>query len=375
MAPTFGTFHVNYRVLAIVLIVALPALAIGSLLVLGTGQSRLREAYGQQLTQLAERTAAAADAYVFRRIIDVAILAKVPTVADAAASGSLAPSDPEAVRELDRQWQLESAPPPTLAGLYDTAASRFLRDVTRSDPIYSEVLLTDRHGALVAASGVTSDYLQADEPWWNEANSTGQVSVGDVQWDESARVFAINIAVPVLDPVSQLPIGVLKAAANVRELFAAISGLQSGEGAEPVLLRTDGSIVFSRQSADPNARFYAIELLREQLQTIQPGDPDYQLFFRAQSREQSPQLVAIASTQLAQSYPQLPWLVAVSASEAELFAPVREQARNLLLWFATMAVVALVIVLALSIRVAVPRNESMEMHLVEHAETERHEEG
>ena len=317
--------RINYRVIAVVLVVAIPALFVGTAIVMGIAQSQLRESYGRQLTQTAERTAAVADAYVFRRIIDVAILARVPAIREEAAAASSSPMDLEAVHQLDEQWQLESAPPPSLVGLYQNPSSRFLREVTAADPIYSEVLLTDRQGALVAASGVTSDYYQGDEPWWQETAGTGQVSIGDVQWDESARVFAIDIAMPVLDPADDSFVGVLKVVADSRELFAAIGGMQAAEGAEPVLLRTDGSIVFSRQSTDPDTEFYAVELLREQLQTVQPGDPDYRLFFRAQSRAGRAQLVAIASTQLGQSYSNLSWLVAVSALEAEAFAPVRAQ--------------------------------------------------
>lgn len=257
--------RINYRVLAVVLVVAVPALTVGTVIVSGITQSRLRESFGRQLTQTAERTAAAADAYVFRRIIDVGILAKVPTLREVAATASRAPRDLEAVLQLDRQWQLESAPPPSLVGLYENAASRFLRDVTAADPIYSEVLLTDRQGALVAASGVTTDYYQGDESWWREAVGTGRVSVGDVEWDESARVFAIDIAMPVLDPADDSVVGALKVVADSRELFAAIGGMQAAEGAEPILLRTDGSVVFSQQSTDPEAQFYAVELLREQL--------------------------------------------------------------------------------------------------------------
>ncbi len=369
--------RINYRVLAVVLVVAVPALAVGTVIVSGITQSRLRESFGRQLTQTAERTAAAADAYVFRRIIDVGILAKVPTLREVAATASRAPRDLEAVLQLDRQWQLESAPPPSLVGLYENAASRFLRDVTAADPIYSEVLLTDRQGALVAASGVTTDYYQGDESWWREAVGTGRVSVGDVEWDESARVFAIDIAMPVLDPADDRVVGALKVVADSRELFAAIGGMQAAEGAEPILLRTDGSVVFSQQSTDPEAQFYAVELLREQLQTVQPGDPDHQLFFRARSRAGRPQLVAIASTQLGLSYPNLSWLVAVSAPEADAFAPIREQGWNLLLLLVGTAVVALAMVLWMSARVAAPPDPdaaAMDMHLVEHPKVARTDE-
>ena len=63
------------------------------------------QAFGLQLSQVAEHTAAAVDAYVFRRILDVSMMARVPTLRQAAAAGSAVPLDAERVKRLDREWQ------------------------------------------------------------------------------------------------------------------------------------------------------------------------------------------------------------------------------------------------------------------------------
>ena len=138
-------------------------------------------------------------------------------------------------------------------------------EVAQNDTIYSELLLTDVMGRLVAASNVTSDYLQADEDWWRDTFSRGGPHISDAQWDESAKTYAIEIAVPVFAPGSAEIAGVLKAVTNSREMLAAVSGVRFGRTGEAVLVRKDGSLVVGRQAVPPDARFFAAPLLRESL--------------------------------------------------------------------------------------------------------------
>jgi hypothetical protein len=156
----------NTRVLTAVLLVALPVLLIGLVIVLSIGQSRLRETHEARLAQDAEFTAATVDAYVFRRILDAALLGRVPDVRKAAAEGDSTPFNQSATMDLDRQWQADRPGTAAKTGILKTAASSFLADIVGHDTVYREVLVTDRHGRLVAASNVTSDFYQADEDWW-----------------------------------------------------------------------------------------------------------------------------------------------------------------------------------------------------------------
>ncbi len=365
----------SQKVLISLLIAALPVLVIGGFFALGVGQSQLRASFSQQMAQVAERTAAGVDSYVFRRMRDVSLLAKVPDVRQAAVAGSGEPWDPEAVRELDQVWQAEQGPPPRLADLLEQPASRFLREIASDDPIYREILLTDRYGRLVAASGITSDYFQADEEWWRtsyDGGLIGRVTISDLQWDESAQVFSVDITVPVIDPSEDRLVGILRVVSDSREMFAAIAGA-SASGVEAVLLRDDGSVVFSPRTADPTiTQFFAADLLRERLQAVQEGDPQYRVAFSARGSDGTSQLVALAPTQLGTSFPNLPWLVAVSQPETELFSPIQAQATNLLLVLAVTALLVLALGAWFSFHLTAPlEEEDVAMHLVEHPETPR----
>ena len=361
--------NIDYRAVAILLIVALPTLAIAGAVAVGVGQAQIRDSYSRLLGRMAQQTAAAVDAFVFRRIADVATLAKVPVVRDASEAASADPLDPQRVSEIDQVWRRHVGLPPDVMHLLDSPASHFLQDLVSGDPIYDELLITDRYGRLVAASGVTKDYYQGDERWWREAVSSRRISVSDVVWDESAQVFAIEVAAPI-EARSGGVVGVLNAVINTRELFAAVTGVYAAGTGEAVLVRRDGTVVFSQASVDPTVHYFAATLLRDHLQGVQPGNAEYQMSFRATGADGQPQIVAIAPSQLARSFPQLQWVVAVSESEHTLFAPVRAQVTNLLLVLAIVAILFSAMTLWWSARLAAPPDPDlpeMELRLEKHA--------
>ena len=383
MALNHRHIRINYRVFTVLVLVAVPLLAIGALVVLGIGQAQSRDTYGAHLEQIAERTAAAVDTFVLRRIIDVSLLARVPEVREAALTGGRIPFDADTVRQIDQQWQRQQTPPPTVGNVLSNAASRFLRDVAQNDTIYSELLLTDAQGRLVAASEITSDYFQGDEEWWRDAFNRRGPHISDVSWDASARTYVIEISVPVFAPGSDEIAGVLKAATNSGEMLATISGVRFGESGEAALVRKDGSLVYSRRTVEPDARFFATALVRESLglsgapapgqpepPTDRATDPQFRTHFSAQMPNGRKASVAIAPTQLGISYPNLPWLVAVHEAEDELFAPLRAQIWNFLMLLTLVTVAVLVFALWFSMRFAAPPLD-IDMQLVKHARVHR----
>lgn len=366
------TAHVprfNRRVLTVFLLVGLPILFLGVALVLAVGQVQLRDNYGQHLGQVAQQTAGAVDAYVYRRILDVSLMGRTPEIRQAAAAASTRAFDAAEVQRLDQQWQQAKAPPASLQGLLDSPTSRYFADIVSHDQIYREMLLTDRQGRLIAASNPTSDYFQADEDWWQSASADGrrgQVSVTDVRWDESSQRFAVEIAVPVPAPGSEDFAGILKVVADSREMLAMVGGVELGGTGEATLLRENGSIVFSRRLTKPDAKFFATDAVKERTAALNEGGPQKYMFFSATSWDDEPQLVAVAGSQLARSYPNLKWFIAVSQSERELLAPVRALAWYLLAALGLTALAVLIFALWFSMRIAEPP-VGADMHLVEHA--------
>jgi hypothetical protein len=369
---------INTRVLTAILLIALPVLLIGAAIVIGIGRSRLQNAQSVRLGQVAEYTAGAVDAYVFRRILDAAVLARVPDIRRAAAEGNARPFDPKATAELDQEWQKNRAATVERTGLLASPASQFLADLARNDSVYREVLVTDRYGRLVAASNLTTDYFQADEDWWIRSfdNGHGRVNMGDVRRDESAGVYAFEIAVPVPAPSGDGVAGVMKIVADSREMLAGIGGLEFGTSGEAMLVRANGSIVYSRHPLGESDRFFAADLLRENLERrAQRKDPPGPIAFAAADPNGGDRLVVVAPSQLGRSYPDLTWFVALSVDRDELLAPFQSLVWYLVLVFALTAIAVLAIALWLSLRLAAPPfDPAVDMHLVEHPRVARAEE-
>ena len=369
----------NTRVLTAFLVVALPVLLVGAAIVIGIGQARLRDTQTRRLAQMAEYTAGAVDAYVFRRILDAALLARVPDIRRAASEGNGQNFDAARVKQMDQQWQTDRAATAVRSGLLTTPASQFLADLVSNDSVYREVLVTDLKGRLVAASNATSDYYQADEQWWVKAfdNGRGRVSVTDVERDESAHVYAFEIAVPVYAPGRTELAGIMKIVADSREMLAGIAGLELGATSEALLVRPDGSIVFRRRPHGENDRFFATDLLRERLEErAARHEPPGTLTLEAKTPEGPDHIVAIAPSQLAQSYPELPWMVALSIDREELAAPFQSLLAYLILVFALTGIAVLAIALWMSQRLAAPVTDpAYDLHLVEHPTLPRMEPG
>ncbi len=363
MSP--ARLRIDLRVLTMFLVVALPLLALGVILVLGSGQARLRDSYGRHLAEVARQTAATVDAYFFRRILDVSILARVPDVQRVSASESQRPPNADEIRNLDHQWTTERVLPstPLVTQIMTNPAARFFAGIAEHDSIYREIMLADRFGRLVAASNRTSDYYQSDEDWWKEAfddGVRGRVSISDVLWDESARVFAIDIAVPVLDPVTGNLVGILKTSADTREMLAAVAGIQLGSTGQAVAVREDGVIVFGKPQTSSRERpqFFAADLLRERLGAARKTmTPEFVTHFSARDADGHNQLIGIAPSQLGRTFPHLSWWIAVYQADEELLEPVRNQFWHLLLVFALAVIAVLGLALWFSMRLAAPALE------------------
>jgi hypothetical protein len=360
----------NRRVLTVILLVGLPVLVMGTAIVLSIGQARLKEVQTARLAEMAEYIAGSVDAHVFRSILDAAVLARVPEIRQAAAGGNAQPFDERATLELDREWQRDAAATAKRTALLDSPAARFLADLSRNDPVLREILVTDRHGRLVAASNITSDYFQADESWWIQAfdQGRGRIEITDVNRDESAGIYAFEIVVPVPQPSGDQLAGVMKIVADSREMLAGIGGVEFGSTAEAMLVRPNGSIVFRRRPHNPDDRFFAADLLRERLESrARLKEPRGSIRFDAQADEGTNRLVVMAPSQLVQSYRNLDWYVALSVDRNELIAPFQSLIWYLMIAFAFTVIAVLSIALWFSLRLAAPAiDPAVDLHLVDH---------
>ncbi len=146
------------------------------------------------------------------------------SLAESNASFAATGSPEEIIRQIDGRW-LSSDPdmPGSVAfNLIHNPAADVLRSImdidqkSESQFKYAEVFVTNQYGANIAQSHKTSDYKQDDEMWWQKAKQNG-VFLSEGGFDESAGVYASDIAIRILDGDGNF-IGVLKAVVNVESI-------------------------------------------------------------------------------------------------------------------------------------------------------------
>jgi len=345
--------RINSTVLAVFLLVSLPALAAGVLLVLLIAQGTLRDTFGSHLASVAEQTAAGVDAYVYRKVLDVSMLGRTRDIREA----------------------VQAAPAADATRLATNSASRYLADLVANDQVYREVIVTNRSGQLVAASRAAPPRDVSGDDWWKatvDDGVAGRVFVTQLRWDATEGVSVMQVSAPVTDPASNQLVGVVRVVFDARELLAPVAGLQLGDTGMATLVRENGSVVFSRASNDPSAKFFAAQELADGLTRLSAvgGVREDGMHFSAAGADGAPFVVGVARSQLSRSFPNLSWLVAVSQAESELIGPVRSLGWHLLLVVLVTAVLVLALALYFSMRLHAPPIDA-ETALVEHRPVSR----
>src|SRR5216110_1700401 len=165
---------------------------------------RQANARGQDL---ATHAASLVDLYLRERRHEAEALAGSPAVVRAALEASQA-----ALRQ--RQPQLDI---PTLERMFnqrrelggDPDLAAYLRGYAQHSD-FAELFFTESHGYNVLASDRTSDFVQADEAWWQQAVKTGAYE-GAPHYDSSAAVVSLEYDIAIRAPRVARPVGVLKA--------------------------------------------------------------------------------------------------------------------------------------------------------------------
>jgi len=218
--------------------------------------------------------------------------------------------------DMDRKW----ADPPA-AGLetyLDKPLTKRLKIYADTEERMAEVFVTDRYGGLVASSGKTTDFFQADEVWWNDAfhEGKGRETVRDAAWDDSSGVLSINLAMPVKDGKDSV-IGIAKQVLNIRALFKPLQDYHIGKTGHAVLINATGDILFHQGIEPFTEKFYN----EKKLQELFLSGKKWVVLFKPHSHKEE-MFVAFAKVES----PFLEangvhWYVFVDQSKKEIFAP------------------------------------------------------
>jgi twitching motility protein PilJ len=90
----------------------------------------------------------------------------------------------------------------------NTELNNYLLNIGKINEL-PEIFFTDKNGYNVAYSNPTSDFVQSDEKWWQDAKNKVR-SISSPNFDKSANIFSIDVSVSIEDPNNGEFLGVLK---------------------------------------------------------------------------------------------------------------------------------------------------------------------
>ena len=172
-----------------------------------------------KLTEAASGLAESMDRFLLDRIVEAQTWATSPVVISAVHKARAVHAKQEldnlAIQQVENKFRVRKS-----LGIAP-AARAYLSEQIRMSPHFAEVFFTDELGYNVAMTNPTSDFVQSDETWWQRAWSAG-FHVGEIEFDSSANVWAVDLSVRIHDGQTRNPIGVMKAVLSVRfaQLFA-----------------------------------------------------------------------------------------------------------------------------------------------------------
>ncbi len=191
----------------------------------GSAEALVEPVVTRQLRERSSSAVSLVESVIESALTEAEILALSPSVRQAAVAG--------AARSrrlgLDRLSPQEAEP--RLSGVrsleISEEADRYLRDAVERSR-FSDVIVTDRHGVVVAASGRPARLVKRERAWWTDAFA-GSGGMSEVTKDERTGSIALAIALPVRD-ADGAPAGVLRAEFGLGRLQRALAEMTQGWG-------------------------------------------------------------------------------------------------------------------------------------------------
>jgi hypothetical protein len=343
---TSNKFRFDFRIFSILMLLAVVPLLLGSWLLFGSYQEAYLDMVGAHLGESAEMAFGLIDNYLQHQIIAVAGLAEVPTLRDAVRTGNEdlrrnLDDVRKAIPAMESSWSTLDRKSPQLRSILDNTASDFLRRYISIEKTYREIMVTDFLGRLVAATGKTSDYYQADEDWWKETYGDGRrgsVHIGDVKYDESAKAWSMELAQPFVEPEDGV-IGVIKVVLDAQDIHRLIGSMRAGPSTTAALIRAKGDVI-SAPGFGLMDRTYPATL--DILNAREKGKR-YMI-----TTSSPPFMLGLTPKNFQDVYPHLNWIVVTTGPVNDLLGPLPQHSRYFVALVVVILLLSLVATLVLS---------------------------
>jgi signal transduction histidine kinase len=157
------------------------------------------------------------------------------------------------LRRMDERWV--ATPPgaitPFMQGILENRLSANLKDDLMEFyenrygyPIFGELFVTNKYGAIVALTDRTSNYWRAPQRNWAITREAGWL-VSDITYDESAAIYGLRILVRVDDNQGRF-IGTIVGILNISDVISrAQIGTKNYKTTEIRLITNDGKLIYA----------------------------------------------------------------------------------------------------------------------------------
>jgi signal transduction histidine kinase len=325
-----------------------------------TGRLALAEGVGLASEAIAESLSDSMDKVLYMRGHEVLTVLSAPLfVSELSASNTAfdAMEDPQGyIDQIDEEWT--SAPldvvPESMELVLETNISLQLRTelvehfVSKHGvEVFGEIILTNKYGAVIAATERVSDFRQSDEAWWQSAQET-EILITDVLYDDSSGVYGVWACSPIKNDAGEF-MGVSKAVINVLSVAKDIELTALGyETSELKITTSDGRLIFSSR---------AYVMLRDVSSTAFFGQVAGERGHFSEKEGEMDRLFSYVTSRGYLEYDGHGWLVFLSHSEDEVLGPATALQTGILTVAALAIVLGAVLSAALSRSITGPVKE------------------
>jgi len=213
--------------------------------------SLLRDTVGNRHSEMAEILAVSVSEMIDKTTENIMALADSPFWHNAVTENNLEyeDMDEDALQrylwDMDKKWIQAPDDSPLIKEYLETPLSTRLRMLAKNQEDIAEIFLTNKVGGLVASSGRTSDFYQADEAWWQKSlgDGKGKVFVGNIEFDKSANLLSIPFVFPIKDSSGEA-VGVCKAVISINRFFEPLGRFRIGKTGHVFLTNEKSQIIF-----------------------------------------------------------------------------------------------------------------------------------
>lgn len=124
---------------------------------------------------------------------------KDPVIVKAVAAENAKGKTLDQIKKKDKLWRETVGIDNFMKAIMEGECGQHLRGIQKSETFYAEIFVMDNQGANVAMTDKTSDYWQGDEAKFKKSfnNGAGAVFVDQVEFDDSAQAYLVQVSVPV----------------------------------------------------------------------------------------------------------------------------------------------------------------------------------